>query len=106
MAKYQNQQRRLAHRGRRFHFISYDAQDADLKKKIAAMPATWYLESSGNRWPSIPQIPGQPEAELDAQLAQWLEAYVFVAGPPPAPLPEPPPQRFLRPEWIGGTQLH
>jgi len=103
MAKYQNQQRRLAHRGRRFHFISYEAQDADLKKKILAMPATWYLESSGNRWPAIPQVPEQPEAELDVQLAAWLEAYVFAAWPPPAPPPEPLPQRFLRPEWIGVT---
>lgn len=98
MAKYQNQQRRLAHRGRRFHFISYDAQDEDAKKKIPAMPATWYLESSGNRWAAIPQVIGQPEAELDALLAAWLEAHVFTIAPAPQPRPEPPEQRFLRPE--------
>lgn len=101
MAKYKNEQRRLAHRGRRFHFISYDAQDADPKHKQLAMPATWYLESSGNRWPAIPHILEQPEAELEALLAVWLEAYVFAPSPPPAPAPEAPPQRFLKPEWIG-----
>lgn len=81
MGKYKNEQRRLAHRGRRFHFISYDAEDADPKKKRLAMPATWYLESSGNRWPAIPQTPDQPEAELESQLARWLEAHVFSESP-------------------------
>lgn len=103
MTKYKNEQRRLAHRGRSFHFISYDAQDADPKRKQLAMPATWYLESSGNRWPSIPHTPEQPDVELDAQLAAWLEAVVFAPAPPKAPLPEPLPQRFLRPEWPGGV---
>lgn len=101
MAKYENQQRRLAHRGRRFHFISYDAQEADLKKSIVAMPATWYLESSGRRWAAIPEIAGQAEPELESCLMAWLEAHVFAAAPPPAPPPEAPPQRFLRAEWIG-----
>lgn len=103
MSKYKNDQRRLVHRGRRFHFISYDAQDADIKKKLDALPATWYLESSGNRWPAIPQVLEQPEAELEAQLAAWLEAVVFAPAPPRAPLPEPLPQRFLRPEWPNGA---
>jgi len=103
MQKYQNEHRRLPHRGRRFHFISYDAQDADLKKKILAAPAMWYLESSGNRWPAIPQILAQPEAELQSQLTAWLEAYVFAASPPPPALPEVPPQPLTRPEWIGET---
>ena len=103
MGKYKNEQRRLAHRGRRFHFISYDAQPADAKKKLLAMPATWYLESSGNRWPAIPHIPEQPEAELEALLAAWLEAYGFAPAPPPAPPPPVPPQAFLRPEWIGAA---
>jgi len=103
MNKYKNEQRRLEHRGRRFHFISYDAQDADPKKKQPAMPATWYLESSGNRWPAIPQVFEQPEAELEAQLATWLEASVFGAAlPAAAPAPDPP-QRFLKPEWPGGV---
>lgn len=101
MTKYENQHRRLAHRGRQFHFISYAAHDADLKKKIPAMPAMWYLESSGHRWPAIPQLPDQPETELDVQLAVWLEGYVFCAWPPPPAPPEPAAQRFLRPEWLG-----
>jgi len=99
MSKYKHEQRRLAHRGRRFHFISYDAQDADPKQKLLAMPATWYLESSGKRWPAIPHVPELPEAELEAQLAAWLEEHVFAPAPSPLPLPPPPPQGFLRSEF-------
>lgn len=100
MGKYKNEQRRLAHRGRQFHFISYEAQEADARKKLPAMPATWYLESSGNRWPAIPHIIEQSEPELEAQLAVWLEAFVFAPAPPAAPIPEPPPQRFLKLERV------
>jgi hypothetical protein len=103
MSRYKNEQRRVAHRGRRFHFISYEAQGADLKRQQVAMPAMWYLESSGRRWPAIPQTMEQPEAELEAQLIVWLEGYAFAPSPPPAPAPDPPPQRFLRPEWTGGA---
>jgi hypothetical protein len=81
MSRYKNEQRRVAHRGRRFHFISYEAQGADLKRQQVAMPAMWYLESSGRRWPAIPQTMEQPEAELEAQLIVWLEGYAFAPSP-------------------------
>ena len=101
MGKYQHEQRRLEHRGRRFHFISYDAQDADLKQKTVAMPATWYLASSGNRWPAIPQTVEQSKAELEALLTVWLEDFVFAPSPPPRPAAPEPPQQFLRTESRG-----
>ena len=101
MSRYKNEQRRVAHRGHRFHFISYEAQGADPKHQQVALPAMWYLESSGKRWPAIPQILEQPEAELEAQLVVWLEGYAFAPSPAAAPAPEPPPQRFLRPERNG-----
>jgi hypothetical protein len=99
MDEYRHEQRRLAHRGLRFHFISYDAQLADEKRKQPAMPATWYLESSGNRWPAIPQVVPQPEAELETQLLLWLEDHVFAPSPAlvTAPVPAPPPAS----QWIG-----
>jgi hypothetical protein len=103
MGAYRNEHRRLAHRGGRFHFISYEAQDADPKTKTLAAPAMWYLESSGSRWPAIPQLIAQPEAELETQLAAWLEAYVFAVSPPPPALPDAPPRPYTRPEWIGAA---
>ncbi len=77
MAGFSNEQRRLTHRGKVFHFVSYDAQDAVPSRDQPAMPPTWYLLSSGNRWPAIPIQPDQPEAELDARLTEWLEVRVF-----------------------------
>lgn len=77
MAAFRNEHRRFTHRGRAFHFVSYDAQPGNPNKGIDAMPATWYLLNAGNRWPAIPLEPGQPEEELDARLTEWLESEVF-----------------------------
>lgn len=80
---FNNEQRRLTHRGRSFLFVSYEAEDADAKRP--ARPETWWLVSSGNRWPAIPVTREQPAPELDAQLVEWLESFVFApvpAGPP------------------------
>jgi hypothetical protein len=79
MAGFKNEQRRLSYRGRDFHFVSYEAQQANPGKKLEAMPETWYLISSGNRWPAIPCIIAQPISELDAALVVWLEQVVFAA---------------------------
>lgn len=83
MAGFKNEQRRLSHRGKSFHFVAYEAQDANAAKKLDAMPATWYLLSSGNRWPAIPLQLDLPEDELDARLTEWLETHVFDAVPMP-----------------------
>ena len=77
MGAFRNEQRRLTHRGRDFHFISYEAQAANPARKQQEMPDTWYLVSSNNRWPAIPLIEGQPEPELIAALALWLDTSVF-----------------------------
>ena len=77
MGGFKNEQRRLTHRGKVFHFVSYEAQDGNAAKNLPAMPATWYLLSAGHRWPAIPLQEGHPEAETDAALAEWLESQVF-----------------------------
>ena len=98
MASMKHEQCRLTHRGRTFHFVSYEAEDANPDKKLPGRPPTWYLVSSNNRWPAIPYLPEQTAAEVEAQCVAWLEAVVFAAAPPaPAAAPEPP-QRFLRPD--------
>lgn len=74
---FKNEQRRLDHRGRVFHFISYEAREANAAKNLPALPASWYLVSSGNRWPAIPLVPAQPLADLDASLAAWLDTAVL-----------------------------
>jgi hypothetical protein len=79
MAQFRHEQRQITHRGRVFHFVSYEAHDAIPSRKVPAMPATWYLVSMNNRWPAIPLEDGQAPAELDAQLTAWLEQHVFAA---------------------------
>jgi hypothetical protein len=80
MAGFKNEQRRLDHRGRVFHFVSYEAQNGNPAKNQPAMPATWYLLSYGNRWPAIPLQEGHTEEELDGLLAEWLETNVFASA--------------------------
>lgn len=77
MATFRHEQHRITHRGRAFHFVSYEATTANPAKKIEELPDTWFLVSSGNRWPAIPHVPGQPAAELDTLLIAWLENVVF-----------------------------
>jgi hypothetical protein len=77
MAAFRNEHRRFTYRGRPFHFVSYEAQSANPRKNQPAMPATWYLLSSGNRWPAIPLEVGRTDEELDAQLSKWLDTEVF-----------------------------
>lgn len=72
MAAFKNEQRRLKLHGRDFTFISYEAQEENVRRQQVAIAASWYLVQSCNRWPAIPIEPGQPEAELDAKLTEWL----------------------------------
>jgi hypothetical protein len=84
MGGFKHEQRHLAHRGRTFHFISYEAQDANSARQQPAMPDTWYLVSSGRRWPAIPRHAEHADSEVDALLTAWLEACVFGATDPAA----------------------
>lgn len=77
MATYRNQHHRLTHRGRAFHFISYQATAAQPARQIEARPDTWFLVSANHRWAAIPQVPGRNVDELEARLVEWLESEVF-----------------------------
>jgi len=67
------------HRGRSFHFVSYEATAAHPGRHTLELPNTWFLVSSGNRWPAIPHVSGQPISELESELVAWLDRVVFAA---------------------------
>lgn len=77
MSAYKTVQHYITHSGRRFHFVSYEAIDEDLRKGQEAMPATWYLMAAGKRWPAMDQQPDLDEATEVAQLTEWLEKTMF-----------------------------
>lgn len=71
------EQRRLSHRGREFHFVSYDAQIANERRGVEAVPPMWYLMNEGKRRPVLPHVPGQELMELDDALLRWVDEQVF-----------------------------
>lgn len=71
------EQRRLSHRGREFHFVSYDAQLANERRGVPAIPPMWYLMNEGKRRPVLPHTPGQELVELDGALLRWVDQEVF-----------------------------
>jgi hypothetical protein len=77
MSGYKTNQRRVVHRGRQFHFVSYEGVAANPRLGSDASPPTWFLMSSGKRWAVMPQDLDQPEAELDLRLHDWLDSHVF-----------------------------
>lgn len=81
MSAYKTQQQHFVHRGRSFHFVSYEGQAADVKKQLAAQPPTWYAMLGGKRWAVTEQISEAEPAELDRQFAEWLDEHVFAAVP-------------------------
>lgn len=80
MSSYKTAQRRLQHRGREFHFVSYEGQTADPRREKEATPATWFLMHAGKRWAVAPQDTDLGADELDEFLAVWLDENVFI-GP-------------------------
>jgi hypothetical protein len=38
----------------------------------------WYLMGPGKRWPVMPQVPGQPDEEIERELTAWLKAQGLV----------------------------
>ena len=81
MSSYKTQQHRLLHRGRTFHFVSYEGQPADEKRHQLETPPTWYLMLAGKRWMVSPQVGETAPAELDRQFGEWLDAHVFSGAP-------------------------
>jgi hypothetical protein len=78
MGKYTVEQHRITHRGREFHFVSYEGQPANEKRKQPAVEPAWFLMNSGKRWQVMPHQPGQDDAELERKFTEWLETNVFV----------------------------
>ena len=77
MSNYKNDQLHLVHRGRKFHFVSYEARQANLKTGEAAMPASWFLMCAGKRLPVMAQVQDQTPEAIVAGLTRWLDETVF-----------------------------
>lgn len=86
MSTFRLQQRRLTIGERTFHFVAYDAQPANPRKKENGSPPMWYLMVEGRRCPALPYHPDQPEPEVERALLRWAEAHAIPdepAGHPP-----------------------
>jgi len=88
MTSYKTQQHRLVHRGRTFHFVSYDGTPANEKRHEVETGPTWHLMLAGKRWMVGAQAAETAPEELDRQFAAWLDSHVF-AGAPAGPFVEP-----------------
>jgi hypothetical protein len=86
MSSYKIEQRRLLHRGREFHFVSYEARIATERRGEAAIPPMWYLMAAGKRRPVMEQVLGQEPGDIDRLLLAWIEEHIL----PPAPVVELP----------------
>jgi hypothetical protein len=76
-SRYQVEHRHITHRGRDFHFVSYEGQRANPARNEPATEPRWFLVNAGYRWEVMPQREGQEVGEVDRLLTQWLEATVF-----------------------------
>ena len=65
------------HRGRQFHFVSYDATPANERRGEEAVPAMWYLMNEGKRHQAILLRKEQDPEELDRELVDWLGREIF-----------------------------
>ena len=81
MSRPQTEQRRLAYRGREFHFVSFDGQPANPRKDQPATAPAWWLMSAGKRWEVMPFRAGQSADALDRAFMAWLDAHVFHSAP-------------------------
>jgi hypothetical protein len=77
MSTYKTDQHHLLYRGRKFHFVSYDARLENPRTGEPAMPATWFLMGAGKRWPAVAQLPDQDPQTVVATLTRWLDHHVF-----------------------------
>ena len=77
MSSYRSEQRRLIHRGREFHFVSYEGRPANERRGETMLPPMWYLMREGKRSPVMPQVVGQEPAAVDRALVAWLDEHVF-----------------------------
>ena len=77
MAKLTVEQHRLTHRGRSFHFVSYEGQPANPKRNVDAVEPSWFLMMAGKRFQVMPHTPGQDEGELTRLFTEWLDEHAF-----------------------------
>lgn len=77
MAAYRNVQRHIVHRGREFHFVSYEGTPADARREVEATPPTWFLLNAGKRWPVMPHDIDESEEDVERRLIAWLDSNVF-----------------------------
>ena len=82
MSKVKTEQRRLEHRGRHFHFVSYEGQAGNPSRLLPATEPSWFLMCAGKRWQALPHQDGQDPVELDRLLAVWLDEHVFLLSAP------------------------
>jgi len=76
-SRYRVEQRHITHRGRKFHFVSYEGQPANQKRNQPASDHAWFLVNAGYRWEVMPQEPDAPPEETDRRLSAWIEREVF-----------------------------
>lgn len=106
VSSYKTHQLHVIHRGRRFHFVSYEGIHADPARSRLGSPPTWYLMAAGKRVEVMPESEVAPD-DLEGMLIAWLEEHVFnetgvaeVPAPPPPrranSAPEPPPTKNRR----------
>ena len=74
MSTYQTQQQHVVHRGRSFHFVSYEGHPADPKLELSDTPPAWFLIYAGRRWMAFPQVGDAAPAVLARQFEAWLDA--------------------------------
>ncbi|HEV8151088.1 MAG TPA: hypothetical protein VGP61_12975 [Gemmatimonadales bacterium] len=77
MSGFKMEQKRLLHRGREFHFVSYEGVLANPVKAVPATPAAWFLMQGGKRWMVMPLVKDQAPEAVDKGLIQWLESHIF-----------------------------
>lgn len=77
MSRLAVEQVRLLHRGRSFHFVSYEGQPGNPKRDLPPTEPAWFLMNDGTRWKVMPFEPRQDRDELDRRFAAWLDAHVF-----------------------------
>lgn len=81
MNSYKTDQQHLVHRGREFHFVSYEAHPGNPRTGDPPMPATWFLMCAGKRRPVMVQTPNEDPTRLFAALTHWLDGNVFTTRP-------------------------
>ncbi|HKP30530.1 MAG TPA: hypothetical protein VJU15_14055 [Gemmatimonadales bacterium] len=74
MSSYKTAQHHIVHRGREFHFVSYEGSAANPRNGAEAQPAAWYLMRAGKRFPVCPEYVGEDPVPA---LLSWLDLNVF-----------------------------